>query len=41
MPNFRPRISIATTAKAAVAVRPITSGWKAPRNPANSVERRM
>ena len=41
VPNLSPSISTATTAKAAVAVRPITSGWKAPRRPANSVERRM
>ena len=41
MPNFNPSISIATIANAAVAVRPITSGWNWPRRPASRVERRM
>ena len=41
VPNLSPSISTATMAKAAVAVRPMTSGWNAPRRPANSVERSM
>ena len=39
VPNLSPSISTATTAKAAVAVKPMTSGWNAPRRPASSVER--
>ena len=41
VPNFKPRISSITTTNAVVAVRPMTSGWKAPLSPASSVERRM